>query len=96
MGRPLVRVVLLRAGLFLLPFVVFFVWREVARRSGRPMGSTPWTWLVAAGATLAALSLVVAALAPLKPGSGAYVPARVRPDGSVAPGYFVPRGTKAP
>ncbi len=55
------------------------------------MGSTPWTWLVAAGASLAALSLVVSALFPIGPHSGTYVPARVRPDGSIARGYFVPR-----
>ncbi len=87
----MVRTLLIRAAFFLLPFVVFFLWREGARRSGRPMGSTPWTWLVAAGASLAALSLVVSALFPIGPHSGTYVPARVRPDGSIARGYFVPR-----
>ncbi len=85
------RTLLIRAAFFLLPFVAFFLWREAARRSGRPMGSTPWTWLVAAGASLAALSLVVSALFPIGPHSGTYVPARVRPDGSIARGYFVPR-----
>jgi hypothetical protein len=87
----LVRTLLIRAAFFLLPFAAFFFWRAWARRTGRPMGSTPWTWLVAAGATLAALSLVVSALFPLGPHTGAYVPARVRADGSIAKGYFVPR-----
>jgi hypothetical protein len=95
MERPLVRVILIRAALFLLPFVAFFLWREGARRTGRPMGSTPWTWLVAAGATLAALSLMFSALVPLRPGTGTYVPAHVRADGSIANGYFVPRGRPA-
>ncbi len=86
----MVRTLLIRAAFFLAPFVVFFLWREAARRTGRPMGSTPWTWLVAAGASLAVLSLVVSALFPLGPHTGTYVPARVRPDGSIAAGYFVP------
>jgi hypothetical protein len=91
MEHRLLRTVLIRAAFFLLPFVVFFLWREAARRRGRPMGSTPWTWLTAAGATLAALSLVLSALFPMGPHTGAYVPAHVRPDGSIARGYFVPR-----
>jgi hypothetical protein len=96
MERRLARLILIRAGLFLLPFVIFLLWREGARRTGRPMGSTPWTWLVAAGATLAALSLVVSALVPLRAGTGTYVPAHVRPDGSIAKGYFVPRARPRP
>jgi Family of unknown function (DUF6111) len=90
MERRLVRTLLIRAGLFVLPFVAFFLWREGARRRGQAMGATPWTWLVAAGATLAALSLVVSAVSPMRPLTGTYVPAQVRPNGSVAPGYFVP------
>jgi hypothetical protein len=95
MERRLVRTLLIRAALFALPFVSFFLWREAARRTGRPMGSTPWTWLIAAGATLAALSLVFSAMVPLAPQTGTYVPARVRGDGSIAPGYFIPAGGKA-
>jgi hypothetical protein len=86
----LVRSLLIRAAFFLLPFVAFFLWREAARRTGRPMGATPWTWLVALGATLAVLSLVVSALVPMRPLTGTYVPAHVRPNGTIAPGYFVP------
>lgn len=52
------------------------------------MGSTPWTWLIAAGASLAALSLVADALVPHGAQHGRYVPAETRPDGSVRPGYF--------
>jgi len=88
MGRPLVREYLPRILLFLAPFVVYALWCEVARRTGRPMGSTPWTWLVAAGATLAALSLVGEALLPHGPDHGRYVPAETRPDGTVRPGRF--------
>jgi 4-amino-4-deoxy-L-arabinose transferase-like glycosyltransferase len=84
----LARVFLIRALLFLAPFAVYAVWREVARRTGRPMGSTPWAWLVGAGASLAVLSLVAEAILPHGADHGRYVPAEVRPDGTVKPGHF--------
>ncbi len=90
MEQPLLRVFAIRLAIFALPFVVYFVWREAARRSGRPMGSTPWPWLVALGAVLAAASLIGTVVLRPGPENGTYVPAQVRPDGSVAPGRFVP------
>ncbi len=90
MGPPLLRIVLARALLIAAPFVVWWVWREVARRTGRPMGSTPWAWLVAAGAVLVGLSLMATAVLHPDNRGAAYVPAQTRPDGSVAPGRFVP------
>ena len=51
MEPPLPRVVLLRLLLIALPFVVWFIWRAWAKRTGgHEMGSTPWAWLLAAGA----------------------------------------------
>ncbi|MEO8927154.1 MAG: DUF6111 family protein [Caulobacteraceae bacterium] len=92
----MLKVVLIRLAIFALPFAVYFVWREAARRGGRPMGSTPWPWLVAAGALLAALSLVGTVIFPRGPDTGTYVPGEVRADGSVAPGHFVaPAGGKS-
>ena len=91
MERPLARLILVRLLIFAAPFVAYAVWREVARRSGRPMGSTPWTWLVIVGATLAALSLVATALVPHGVDHGRYVPAQTRADGTVAPGHFEAR-----
>jgi hypothetical protein len=93
MERRLPRVFLIRLLIFAAPTVVYFVWREVARRSGRPMGSTPWAWLVAAGALLAALSLIGSAIIPHGRDTGRYVPAEVRADGTVAPGRFVAPGS---
>jgi hypothetical protein len=84
----LARVYLIRGLLFLAPFAVYFVWREVSRRTGRPMGSTPWAWLIGAGATLAVLSLVAEAVLPHGPDHGRYVPGEVRADGTVRPGHF--------
>lgn len=75
--------------IFAIPFVVYFVWREMARRSGREMGSTPWAWLVAAGFIFAALSMMSGAFWYRSHAGERYVPAESRPDGSVVPGHFV-------
>ncbi len=84
------RVYLIRAALFLLPFAVWFAWREIARRTGRDLGATPWAWLVAGGALLAAASLIAGALIHPSPDTGKYIPAEVGPGGRVTPGRFVP------
>ena len=87
----MLRVMLPRLLLFVVPFAIWFVWRQVSLRTGRPMGATPWAWLFAAGAALAALSLVVTAL--LQPDNRAetYVPGEVGADGRVSPGRFEAR-----
>ena len=93
MGASLLEVVLLRAGLVALPFGLWFVWREVARRTGRPMGSTPWAWLFAVGAILMGLSLMTTVfLHPDNRGS-TYIPAEAAADGHIDPGYFKKSGT---
>ncbi len=88
MEPPLLRIVLIRLLLAAAPFAVWFVWRAVARRSGREMGSTPYAWLFAAGAVLVGLSLV--ATVAFRPDNRRerYVPGEVRADGSVSKGYF--------
>ena len=82
------RVLLLRLLLFAAPFAVWFVWRDVARRTGRQMGSTPYAWLVAAGAGLFGLSLVATVVFHPDNRHQRYVPGEVRADGTVSPGYF--------
>ena len=52
MEPPLLRIVLTRLLLIAAPFVVWFVWRAWARRTGREMGATPYAWLFAAGRNL--------------------------------------------
>lgn len=84
------RILVIRAAIFALPFLAWLVWRQIARRLGRPPGATPWAALVAGGAMLAALSLIVTALWPPGPDTGRYVPGEVRANGSVAPGHFAP------
>ena len=91
MGRWLTRILAIRLVFFALPFVGWLVWRWVARLAGRPVQATPWAWLVAGGALLAALTLVASAVLPGAPDTGTYVPGHVRPDGTVTRGYFIPR-----
>lgn len=84
----MLRVILFRGVLIAVPFAVWFVWREVARRTGRPMGATPWAWLFAAGALLFGLSLMATTLFEPDNRGERYIPAEVQPDGEVTPGYF--------
>lgn len=81
-------VLALRALLVAAPFAAWFIWREVARRSGRAMGSTPWAWLTAAGALLLGLSLMATAVFHSDNRGQTYVPAEVTAGGDVAPGHF--------
>ena len=71
------------------PFVVYWAWREIARRTGRPMGSTPWGWLIAAAGVLVALSLIATGLMREDTRQKIYVPAEAGPDGRIRPGGFV-------
>ena len=85
---------LIRAGLVILPFAVWFLWREIARRTGREMGSTPWAWLVATGAALVALSLIASVVLHTDNREQRYVPGEVTPSGEVSKGYFETPKTK--
>jgi hypothetical protein len=88
MEPPLLRVLLIRASLVLLPFAVWFVWRAVARRSGREMGSTPYAWLAATGAVLVGLSLIGTVVFHPDNRHERYIPGEVTASGAVTKGYF--------
>jgi hypothetical protein len=88
MERPLLRQILIRGALAALPFVLWFLWAAWARRTGRPMGSTPWPWLTAAGAALLGLSLMASVLFHSDNRGERYVPGEARPDGRVTEGHF--------
>jgi hypothetical protein len=90
MEPPLLRVFLLRGILVLLPFAVWFVWRAVARRTGREMGSTPYAWLAAAGAALVALSLIATVVFHPDNRRERYVPGETTASGKVTQGRFEP------
>ena len=87
MAPPLPRE-LARLALVTVPFVVWFAWRAWARRTGRPMGSTPWPWLFASGFVLVGLSLIATAVFHTENRHETYVPGQVTADGSVSKGYF--------
>jgi hypothetical protein len=84
----LLRVVIVRLALVGLPFVIWFVWRAWAKRTGRPMGSTPYTWLLAAGAVLVGLSLLASVVFHPDNRGSRYVPGEAGPGGAVSKGYF--------
>ena len=88
MEPPLLRVFLIRGILVLVPFAIWFLWRAWARRSGREMGSTPYGWLVAAGAVLVGLSLIATVVFHTDNRRERYVPGEVTPSGAVTKGYF--------
>ena len=81
-------VVLFRLLLAAVPFAVYFLWRRFAMRSGRPMGSTPWAWLIFAGALLAGLSLMASVAFHPDNRAERYVPAEPDASGAVRPGHF--------
>ena len=95
MVRPLLRVIILRGILVLLPLAVWLVWQAWARRTGREMGSTPYAWLFAAGAVLAGVSLLASGLFHTDNRRERYVPGETRADGTVTPGHFEPQPGKA-
>jgi hypothetical protein len=96
MEQRLLRVLILRAALVALPFVVWFIWRAWAMRTGRPMGSTPYAWLFAAGMALVGLSLIGTAVFHSDNREDTYVPGQATPGGAVTKGYFEKRAPAAP
>lgn len=88
--------IIFRAVLVAIPFILWFVWREIAWRTGRPMGATPWAWLAAAGALLFGLSLMGMSLFHEDNRGERYVPAEVQPSGAVTPGHFEKIEPKTP
>jgi type VI protein secretion system component VasK len=88
MEPPLPEIIFWRLLLVAVPFAVWFVWGAWAKRTGRPMGSTPWAWLATIGLVLVGLSLVGTAIFHPDRRHVTYVPGQVRSDGSVSKGYF--------
>ena len=82
------RVLAVRALLLAAPFVAWFVWVWWARRTGRPMGSTPYAWLFAAGTVLVGLSLIGLVVFHPDNRRAHYVPGEVTASGAVTPGHF--------
>lgn len=85
----MVRLILLRGALVAAPFVIWFVWRWWARRTGREVGATPWGWLVAVAGVLLGLSLMASAVFHEDTRGLTYVPGKVGPGGEVSEGRYV-------
>jgi hypothetical protein len=84
----LLRETAIRGALIVVPFAVWFVWAWWAKRSGRPMGSTPWPWLFTASALLIALSLIGTVVFHGDNRGERYVPGEVTAGGRVTAGHF--------
>lgn len=89
MGRRLLRQLLIRGALAAAPFAAWFLWAAWSRRTGRPMGSTPWSWLVGAAGALLGLSLLAGGVIHRDDNRDErYAPGEVTSDGRVTEGHF--------
>ncbi|MHA6289367.1 DUF6111 family protein [Maricaulis sp. CAU 1757] len=85
----MLRITLLEIGSFLLPFLIFFIWRWQSR-SPQPLTATPTLKLAAAGAALAVVMMIgLVVIETLRGGheGDRYVPPRMV-DGEIVPGHF--------
>lgn len=95
MGPPLPEGIAARAALFAIPFAIWFLWWGWSRYTHRPMGSTPWPWLFAAGGFLVGISLLAGVVFHRDNRGEVYVPAEVNAAGRVVPGRFEqPKATR--
>ncbi|WP_339747935.1 DUF6111 family protein [uncultured Maricaulis sp.] len=87
----MIRITIIEIASFLLPFLIFFIWRWQANTDA-PIKPTPTLRLAAIGAGLSVLVLVSLVLLESSQGGHEgelYVPSRMV-DGQVVPGYFIP------
>ena len=96
MEPPLPEALATRAALFAVPFLIWGLWWAWSRRTGRPMGSTPWPWLIAAGAVLVGISLMASAIFHRDNRGEVYVPAEASASGEVSKGHFEERAPTRP
>lgn len=94
--ESVLRLILSRALLLALPFVLYALWSGWARRNGGAARAAPWGWLAGAGALLVGLSLMATALFHHDNRGEAYVPAEAHPGGKVTPAGFDARQPRAP
>jgi hypothetical protein len=82
--------VLIEAALVALPFLLWFAYAAWVRRTGREL-PTPWFWLFAVGAVIAALALMATAFFHTDNRDETYVPAEATASGRVTEGHFEPK-----
>ncbi len=96
----MLRFILLMSVMFVLPFIVFHLWRMVGTPNDATPDDvpvTPTTWLTVIGAGLALVSALWLGLTheSEESGQGRYVPPTVV-DGEVQPGRFEPDEGEVP
>ncbi|HEY1710409.1 MAG TPA: DUF6111 family protein [Rhizomicrobium sp.] len=85
----MMRTVLLRALLFLLPFVLFGIYAFLLGQRGSARPATPWTLLFVIGLGLVAVSFVIVGLTEGETTRGVYVPPHMS-HGQIVPGHVEP------
>lgn len=87
----MLRTTLFHIALLLAPAVLFFIYLVIARKirlskseAAKALRDFPWVWLLSAGLTLMAASLIVLSLSSGEDRGGTYVPPHME-DGKVVP-----------
>jgi len=91
----MLRVILIEAALFLLPFAAYALFLVLTRGGivRQDFLQGPFLWLIAAGLALAAVSLAIFGAFTGRPPDAVYVPPRYE-DGVLVPGHVEPRGDR--
>lgn len=82
----MMRTVLLRVVLFLLPFVLFGIYAALLGQRGSVRPATPWVLLFVIGLGLVAASFIIVGLTEGEPTQGAYIPPHMA-HGQIVPGH---------
>jgi len=88
METRLLRILLSRAVLAILPFAVYAFWRLYLKSRGRQAGPPPWGWLIAAAGLIVGISIIVTVAITPTNLNRKYVPAQTLPDGRITPGHY--------
>jgi len=84
----LLKILLSRLVLAAIPFAVYFAWHFYIKSRGKDAPAPPWGWLIAAGAVMVGLSVILTVAVTPNNKDRHYVPAQTRPDGSITPGHY--------
>ncbi|HEX2590413.1 MAG TPA: DUF6111 family protein [Rhizomicrobium sp.] len=86
----MIRPLLLRVVLFVLPFVLFGIYAYLLGQRGSAKPATPWVLLFVIGLGLVAASFIIVGLTEGETTKGVYIPAHTE-NGRIIPGHVEPR-----